>query len=79
MAGDFTYEVVESVGTFSKNEKSGWTQEVNVISWNGREPRYDIRAWAPDHAKMGKGVTLTKAELRDLRELLDKLDLTDAE
>ena len=46
-----------------------------MISWNGREPKYDLRDWAPDHAKMGKGVTLSVDELKKLRDLLNELDL----
>lgn len=72
---DFSYEIKESLGTFGINEKSGWTTEVNLISWNGRDPKYDIRPWAPEHAKMGKGITLRKEELLSLRDLLNKLDL----
>ena len=48
----------------------GWTKELNVISWNGANPKYDIRDWAPDHEKMGKGITLTEEEAAKLRELL---------
>ena len=59
---EFTYEIVESVAVLSENPK-GWTKELNLISWNGRDPKYDIREWAPDHEKMGKGVTLSKEEM----------------
>ncbi|MCQ2488518.1 MAG: PC4/YdbC family ssDNA-binding protein [Clostridia bacterium] len=70
---EFKYEIVEEVGVFSENNK-GWTREVNLISWNGGNPKYDIRDWAPDHEKMGKGITLTKEELDDLKEILAKID-----
>ncbi|MCQ2461307.1 MAG: PC4/YdbC family ssDNA-binding protein [Clostridia bacterium] len=70
---EFKYEIVEEVGVFSENNK-GWTREVNLISWNGGNPKYDIRDWAPDHEKMGKGITLTKEELDDLKAILDKID-----
>ena len=66
---DFKYEIVEHIGTLSESAK-GWTKELNKISWNGGEPKYDIRDWAPEHEKMGKGVTLSEEEMVKLRELL---------
>ena len=54
---------------------SGWTKEINFISWNDREPKYDIREWAPDHKKMGKGVTISPDEIILLRDLLNEIDL----
>lgn len=71
---DIKYEIKETVGTLSKSSK-GWSKELNLISWNGREPKYDLRDWAPDHAKMGKGVTLSEDELKKLRDLLNGLEL----
>jgi hypothetical protein len=46
-------------------------KEFNRVSWNGGEPKYDIRDWSEDHDKMGKGITLTETELRRLKELID--------
>ena len=66
---DISYEIVEEIGVLSENAK-GWTKELNKISWNGKEAKYDIREWAPDHEKMGKGVTLTEEEAKKLKELL---------
>jgi hypothetical protein len=68
---DMTFEIKETIGVLSKNAK-GWTKEFNVISWNGREPKHDIREWSPEHDKMGKGLTFTKEELGKSKELLDK-------
>lgn len=65
------YEIVESFGILSTTP-SGWTKELNLISWNGGEPKYDIRQWAPDHAKMGKGVSLSREEAEELKNLLTK-------
>ncbi|MGF7440538.1 YdbC family protein, partial [Enterococcus faecalis] len=48
---------------------------LNLISWNDREPKYDIRDWAPEHEKMGKGVTLSVEELKKLREILNEMEL----
>ena len=70
MAADFKYDIVEEIGVLSENAK-GWRKELNLISWNGAAPKYDIREWAPDHEKMGKGVTLTKEELSALKKLID--------
>ena len=49
---------------------NGWTKELNFVSWNSREPVYDIRTWNRDHTECGKGVTLTRAELQALRAAL---------
>ena len=65
---DIKYEIKETVGTLSENNK-GWSKELNLISWNDREPKYDIRDWAPEHEKMGKGVTLSTEELKKLRDI----------
>ena len=70
----FHYEIVEEIGVLSK-ELSGWTKELNLISWKDGEPKYDIRKWAPEHFKMSRGVTLTAEELRLLRDLLNKMEL----
>ena len=69
---DFKYEIVEEIGVISENAK-GWRKELNRISWNGAEPKYDIRDWAPEHEKMGKGITLTDEEVVSLKEILSKL------
>lgn len=66
---DFKYEIVEEIGVISESSK-GWTKELNLISWNGGQPKYDIRDWAPEHQKMGKGITLTREELNQLAELI---------
>ena len=66
---DFKYEIVEELGVLSESSK-GWTKELNKISWNGGEPKYDIRDWDPEHEKMGKGITLSEEEVQVLKELL---------
>lgn len=70
MAG-ITYEIVESIAVLSESSK-GWTKELNLISWNDRDPKYDIREWSPDHEKMGKGVTLSNEEVAILKKALDQ-------
>lgn len=66
---DFSYEIVEVIGVLSESPK-GWKKEVNRISWNGATPKIDIRDWAPDHEKMGKGITLTEDETKKLLDML---------
>lgn len=67
---EFKFEIINELGVISENSK-GWRKELNRISWNGAEPKYDIRDWAPNHETMGKGITLTEQELRKLKELID--------
>lgn len=71
---DIKYEITEEIGILSESSK-GWTKELNLISWNDREPKYDIREWAPDHEKMGKGVTLSIEEVKSLKALLSSIDI----
>jgi len=70
---EIKFEIKETVGTLSQSPK-GWNKELNLISWNGKEPKYDLREWAPEHEKMGKGVTLTVEELKALRDLLNGME-----
>ena len=69
---DIKYEITQEIGTLSESSK-GWTKELNMVSWNGGQPKYDIRDWASEHEKMGKGVTLTEEEARQLYDLLGKV------
>ena len=70
---DFNYTIIKHIGILSESPK-GWKKELNLISWNGRDPKYDVRDWAPDHEKMGKGVTLSREELDNLAAVVMKLD-----
>jgi hypothetical protein len=70
---DIKYEIVQKLGVLSTSA-SGWSKELNLISWNDREPKFDIRDWSGDGMKMGKGVTLTLAELSALRDLLNSME-----
>ena len=67
---DFKYEIINQLGTISEGNK-GWKKELNRMTWNGAEPKYDVRDWNETHDKMGKGITFTEAELRKLKELID--------
>ena len=68
---EISFEIVEHIGVLSTGSK-GWTKELNLVSWNGREPKCDLREWSPEHEKMGKGVTLSKEELDALKGILEK-------
>ena len=69
---EIKYEITEQLGGISETAR-GWTREVNMISWNGREPKVDIRDWSPEHDKMSKGLTFTKDELVELTKIVEKL------
>jgi hypothetical protein len=71
---EIKFEVINNIGVVSTSA-SGWAKELNLISWNDRDPKYDIREWSPDGERMGKGVTLSKEELVALKELLNKIEL----
>ena len=67
---DIKYEIIEQLGVLSESEK-GWKKELNLVSWNGREPKYDLRDWSENHEKMGKGITLSEEEAIKLRNILN--------
>lgn len=69
---DLKFEIRQHIACLSE-ERGGWTKELNLISWNGREPKYDIRSWSEGHAKMGKGMTLSQEEIATLKEVLNEL------
>ncbi len=71
---DIKFEIVEKLGILSTSSK-GWTKELNRVSWNDREPKFDIREWSPDGKTMSKGITLSQEELVALRDLLDQMKL----
>lgn len=74
---EFKYEIVKELGVISEGAR-GWTKELNLVSWNDKAPKYDIRDWAPDHEKMGKGVSLTEEEMEALIELFNSRDEEDS-
>ena len=69
-------EITERIGVLSENAK-GWTKELNKVSWNEREPKYDLREWNPDHSRMGKGITLTDEEVETLKAILNGEEIED--
>lgn len=71
---NITFEITKHIGILSESAK-GWTKELNLVSWNNRDPKYDIREWDPEHEMMSKGVTFTEEEIKELKELLDNMNL----
>lgn len=68
------FEIKKNLGILSESNK-GWTKEFNLVSWNEKDPKYDLREWNPDHTRMGKGITLSLEELKQLKAVLDTIDL----
>ena len=68
---DIKYDILEELGVLSESAK-GWKKELNLISWNGGASQYDIRDWATQQEKMGKGITLSKDEIKELYKILGK-------
>jgi hypothetical protein len=66
---EIKFDIVEHIGVLSETAK-GWKTELNIVSWDGRDPKYDLRSWSENHEKMGKGITLSKTELTKLKEIL---------
>ena len=71
---EFTYEVTERIAVLSTNAR-GWERQLNMISWNDHEPKYDIRDWSPDGSKMSKGISLSHDEMAVLKDILNELEL----
>lgn len=71
---EIKYEIIETIGVLSESPK-GWRKEINLVTWNDRAPKYDIREWSPDREKIGKGVTISKEELIILKKLLNEMDI----
>ncbi len=71
---EIKYEVVKELGVLSETG-NGWTKEINLVSWNDRDPVYDIRTWSEGKDRMGKGITLGAEELKELKKVLNSLDL----
>ena len=73
---ELKFEITERIGVLSENAK-GWTKELNKVSQNEREPKYDLREWNPDHSRMGKGITLTDEEVETLKAILNGEEIED--
>lgn len=68
-----SYEIIQHIAVLSEND-SGWKKELNLVSWNNREAKYDLRDWSEDHQKMGKGLTLSKKEVVELKKALELIE-----
>lgn len=71
---DIKYEITKHLAVLSTSSR-GWSKELNLVSWNDRPAKYDLREWAPDHSRMGKGITLSDEEAKMLREALNEIVL----
>lgn len=71
---ELKFEITKSLGVLTENAK-GWTKELNLVSWNDREPKYDLREWSPEHDRMGKGITLTEEDVSELKKILNEIDI----
>ena len=61
---DIESEIVIEIAVLSESD-SGYTKEINLVSWNGAKPKYDIRSWSRP-GECGKGITLTEDEAKNL-------------
>ncbi|MBU0953942.1 MAG: hypothetical protein KKI09_00820 [Spirochaetes bacterium] len=67
--GEIKFAITQKIGVLGA-ARGGWTTELNLVSWNEREPKFDLRPWDPEHKRMGKGITLSAEECRALYEVL---------
>lgn len=67
---EIKYEITEEIKVLSENS-NGWTKQLNLVSWNGSKPKYDIRDWSPEKDRMAKGITLTEEEMKILVETMN--------
>jgi hypothetical protein len=74
---EFNFEITEELGVISTNAR-GWETKLTMVSWNGKEPKYDIRSWSPDGERMGKGISLTEEEMEQLTVLWKDKDTEDS-
>jgi len=71
---EIKYDILKNLGALTDGVK-GWKKEVNIISWNDKKAKIDVRDWDEEHEKMRKGITLNKAELKLLKEILNQIDI----
>ena len=70
---EIKYEIIKKIASISK--KGDWDLELNYVSWNGRDPKLDLRKWGNDHTKLSKGVTISKDEAISLKEILNQINI----
>ena len=66
---EIEFKLVEKLGVLDTH-KSGWAREVNIVAWNGKPPKFDIRDWDPEHERMSRGITLHEREAVKLAKIL---------
>ncbi len=71
---EFKFAILKSIAKLS-TEKNGWSKELNLVSFNDAEPKYDLRSWDADHKRMSKGISLNKEELLALKNTLNTLEM----
>ena len=71
---NFKFEIVKSIAVLS-TDRNGWTKEINLVSFNDAPPKYDIRSWDPDHQKMGKGISLSRDEMKEMLDALADIEI----
>lgn len=69
---EIKYEIRKELGVISTTSK-GWRKELNLVSWNDRPPKFDLREWSPDHRQMGKGLTFSLEEAKALKTMLQNI------
>lgn len=65
---NITFQIIKHLGII-ETHTTGWTMEMNLVSWNGNPPKYDIRDWDPKHERMSKGITLQEHQLRSIAKI----------
>lgn len=75
---EIKFDIVKTLGVLSESTK-GWQKEINLVGWNDRDPKFDIREWGPNHERMSKGITLSREEMVKLKEILSVIDLENME
>lgn len=71
---EIKFDILKKIGNLSDGSK-GWKKEINIISWNDKKAKIDVRDWDEEHVKMRKGITVNKAELKQLKEILNQIDI----
>ena len=71
MKDRITNTLTRHIGVISESSR-GWKLELNMVSWNGAEPKLDIHDWSPDHQRCNNRGTFTREEARTLIKLLKK-------
>jgi hypothetical protein len=71
---NFKFEIVKNIAVLS-TDRNGWTKELNLVSFNDAPPKYDIRSWDPDHQKMGKGISLSREEMKEMLDALADIEI----